>query len=152
MSRYTLEPRADNSDIDHGVIGWDRPLETFFAQVFPKASPEENAIVWVGTDFRELRTPEAAIKAIEPYMSVPEHIRGQLLSDFADQPARHPEPALTQIRVEVQSGPGLALALIGRRGNLVRQHLVGYIVKLDTVNGETAQPSAYIPARGLRRI
>ncbi|MBB5712818.1 hypothetical protein FHT02_004079 [Sphingomonas xinjiangensis] len=51
MSRYKLEPRADRNDVDHAIVGWDRPLETFFAQVFSTASPNEDPIVWVGADY-----------------------------------------------------------------------------------------------------
>lgn len=152
MSRYKLPARADRPDIDHGIVGWDRPLETFFAQVFTKASPDEDAIVWVGTDFREVRTPEEAIAAVEAYAVVPADIRAKLMNDFADKPARHPVPSLTQIRVQVQDIPGISRDLIGRQGNLVREHLIGYIVKLDQTSGEQAPRSEYLAASALVRL
>jgi len=152
MSRYKLNPRADRSDIDHAVVGWDRPLETFFAQVFTKASPEEDAIVWVGTDYREIRTPEAAIAAVDQYAIVPEDIRAKLLSDFADKPARHPDPMLTEIRVRVRNVEDVDPDLVGREGNLVRSHLSGYIVKLDPISGEATPRSEFFAARSLVRL
>ena len=90
MSRYKLEPRADRKDVDHAIVGWDRPLETFFAQVFSKASPDEDPIVWVGADYGELRTPEAAIAAVEAFAIIPEGTRAKLLQDYADGPSRPP--------------------------------------------------------------
>ncbi len=152
MSRYKLTAREDRTDIDHAVVGWDRPLETFFAQVFTKASPEEDAIVWVGTDYREIRSAEAAIAAVEQYAVVPDDIRSRLMSDFADKPARHPDPRLTHIRVRVQKSEDVDPDLIGREGNLVREHLSGYIVKLDPRSTETTPRSEYFAARSLVRL
>ena len=90
MSRYKLEPRADRNDVDHAIVGWDRPLETFFAQVFSAASPDEDPIVWVGADYGEPRTPEAAIAAVEAFAIIPEATRAKLLQDYADGPSRPP--------------------------------------------------------------
>jgi hypothetical protein len=152
MSRYKLTARDDRPDIDHAVLGWDRPLETFFAQVFTKASPEEDAIVWVGTDYREIRSPEAAIAAVEQYAIVPDDMRSRLLNDFADKPARHPDPGLAHIRVRVRSAEDVDPGLVGREGHLVRPHLSGYIVKLDPISGEQAPRSEFFSPKSLDRL
>ena len=34
MSRHDLQPKADKPDVVRATIGWDRPLQTFFAQVW----------------------------------------------------------------------------------------------------------------------
>lgn len=152
MSRYKLTAREDRPDIDHAVLGWDRPLETFFAQVFTKASPEEDAIVWVGTDYGEIRSPEAAIGAVEQYAVIPDDIIARLLNDFADKPARQPDPGLANIRVRVRSGEDVDPDLVGREGSLVRSHLSGYIVKLDPISGEAAPRSEFFAAKSLARL
>ena len=92
MSRHKLLPRPDRPDIDHAIVGWDRPLQTFFAQVFTCASPDEDAIVWIGTDFREITRPETAIAAVASCAIVPPDLRKRLMNDFADGPSRPPAP------------------------------------------------------------
>ena len=70
MSRHILTPRPDQPEIVAIVVGWDRPLQTFFAQVFARteAEPDEGeATIWVGTEPGELATPEAAIAVIAAF-------------------------------------------------------------------------------------
>lgn len=84
MSRYELKPR-DGNGVWKAVIGWDRPLQTFFAQVFmpTDAEPEEGeATIWVGTEPGELLTPEAAICVVEVYADIPEALAAGLLADM----------------------------------------------------------------------
>ncbi len=90
MSRYELQGRADKAWVAHAVIGWDRPLNTFFAQVFSNATGEDEVAVWEGTTDRELPTPEAAIAVVEPFAIVPADMVEKLRRDFAEQPARSP--------------------------------------------------------------
>ncbi|WP_261324073.1 hypothetical protein [Rhizobium leguminosarum] len=57
MSRYTIavtRTASRHSDPD-AVIGYDRPLQTFFLQAFPDADGE-NLELWLGTDLREFET------------------------------------------------------------------------------------------------
>src|SRR3546814_20395313 len=75
MSRHILTPRPGQPEIVAIVVGWDRPLQTFFAQVFARteAEPDEGeATIWVGTEPGELATPEAAIAVIAPFADVPD--------------------------------------------------------------------------------
>ncbi|WP_037489662.1 hypothetical protein [Sphingobium indicum] len=84
MSRYELKPR-NGSGIIKVAVGWDRPLQTFFAQVFSPtdAEPEEGeATIWVGTEPGELPTPEAAIRVVEAYADIPETLATRLLADM----------------------------------------------------------------------
>ncbi|WP_332307426.1 hypothetical protein [Sphingobium chungbukense] len=34
MSRHDLQPKQERPDVVRAAIGWDRPLQTFFAQIF----------------------------------------------------------------------------------------------------------------------
>ncbi|MFW2854011.1 hypothetical protein ACM61V_19230 [Sphingomonas sp. TX0543] len=83
MSRYELKPRPGNGVIK-AVIGWDRPLQTFFAQVFTptEEDPEEGeATIWLGTEPGELPSPEAAIRVVEAYADIPETLAADLAAD-----------------------------------------------------------------------
>lgn len=85
MSRYELKSRDGLPDIIQAVVGWDRPLQTFFAQVFTRteAEPEEGeATIWLGTEPGELPTPEAAITVVAPYAEVPDSLAARLLEDM----------------------------------------------------------------------
>lgn len=84
MSRYELRPRADRPDVIKVVLGWDRPLQTYFAQVFVRteAEPDEGeATIWRGTEPGELPTAEAAIAVIAPYVEIPDDLVSKLRAD-----------------------------------------------------------------------
>jgi len=52
MSRYTItvtSTASRHTDPD-AIIGYDRPLQTFFLQAFPDAENDDLAL-WLGTDF-----------------------------------------------------------------------------------------------------
>ena len=85
MSRYELKPRAGNG-VGKVAVGWDRPLQTFFAQVFTPTNeePEEGeATIWVGTEPGELPSPESALRVVEAYADVPETLATALAADMA---------------------------------------------------------------------
>ena len=46
MSRHDLQPKADQPHVVRATVGWDRPLQTFFAQVFFRTEdePEEGEV------------------------------------------------------------------------------------------------------------
>ena len=84
MSRYELKPRPENGVIK-AVIGWDRPLQTFFAQVFTptEEDPEEGeATIWLGTEPGELPSPEAAVRVVAVYAEVPLTLAADLAADM----------------------------------------------------------------------
>lgn len=83
MSRYELKPRPGNGVIK-AVIGWDRPLQSFFAQVFTPTEDEPDegeATIWLGTEPGEPPTPEAAIRVVEAYADIPETLAASLAAD-----------------------------------------------------------------------
>lgn len=85
MSRHDLQPRADQPHVLRAVIGWDQPLQTFFAQVFysTEDEPEEGeALIWIGTEPGELLTPEAAIAIVEPHAIIPAALADRLTTDM----------------------------------------------------------------------
>ncbi|WP_371424511.1 hypothetical protein [Tardiphaga sp.] len=74
MSRHDLQPKADQPYVVRATIGWDRPLQTYFAQVFFRTEDEPDegeALIWFGTEPGELLTAEAAIAVVAPHAEVP---------------------------------------------------------------------------------
>ncbi len=87
MSRHDLTPKADQPYIVRATVGWDRPLQTFFAQVFFRTEDEPDegeASIWVGTEPGELITAEAAIAIVAPYADVPAGLAEQLTEELRD--------------------------------------------------------------------
>jgi len=82
MSRHKV-PLRDGVQAESAWIGWDRPLNTFFAQVIglPDVDGEQDCVIWQGTYPGELPTPRSAIALIEQYCDVPEDLARQLETD-----------------------------------------------------------------------
>lgn len=81
MSRHDLKPKPDQPHVIKAAVGWDRPLQTYFAQVFfvTDDEPEEDeALIWFGTTPGELLSAEAAIAIVEPHAVVPAALANQL--------------------------------------------------------------------------
>ena len=71
MSRHRV-PLRDGIAAASAFVGWDRPLQTYFAQVLnaPDEDGEEIELVWVGTAFGELPRAVDAIRVLEPYCHI----------------------------------------------------------------------------------
>lgn len=85
MSRHDLQPKADQPHVVRATVGWDRPLQTFFAQVFfvTEDEPVEGEpLIWSGTEPGELLTAEAAIEIVAPHAVVPAGLADQLAKDM----------------------------------------------------------------------
>lgn len=85
MSRHDLQPKADQPHVVRATVGWDRPLQTFFAQVFFRTEdePEEGeALIWFGTAPGELLKPEAVIAIVAPHVDVPGDLVDTLAADM----------------------------------------------------------------------
>jgi hypothetical protein len=85
MSRHDLQPKADQPHVVRATVGWDRPLQTFFAQVFFRTEDEPDegeALIWFGTAPGELLTPEAVIAIVAPHVTVPTDLVDTLDADM----------------------------------------------------------------------
>lgn len=76
MSRYELVPLADHPDAGPVVVGWDRPLQTFYVQVRARGDAdsdpdEEGLLVWRGTMPGELPTAAEAVALASRYAAIP---------------------------------------------------------------------------------
>ena len=96
MSRHRLPPRPECPEVLRAVVGFDRPLQTLFAQVFshtreaddPEAesarddNEDGEILLWVGTEPGELLDPEAAIALVAPYALIPDDLAARLRADM----------------------------------------------------------------------
>ncbi len=81
MSRYTI-PSFD--PVFQIVIGWDRPMRTYFAQVLDTAKqPGDDgfARVWAGGTCDEIQTPEALRPLIAAYGDITDEMLSILRAD-----------------------------------------------------------------------
>ena len=82
MSRRSLVPNDAQPAGTSIAVGWDRPLQTFFAQVLRTDDHgEDDVIIWVGTALKELITATAAVAAVAPYADIPTDLAAQLETD-----------------------------------------------------------------------
>lgn len=95
MSRHEIPAKPENSKITRGTVGWDRPLQTFFAQMFAHSDEEgeEEAIVWVGSVPGELPSAAAALAVIAPYCEIPAGLAATLETDRLKTLAQQDGPA-----------------------------------------------------------
>ena len=81
MSHHNLTPTNPTHDV---VVGWDGPLDTFFAQVIDTTADEESdarEVLWIGTGFCEAPDPATIIAAVAPFATVPAGLLAQLARD-----------------------------------------------------------------------
>ena len=82
MSRHELRALPEAVVVTRGIVGWDRPLQTFFAQLFSiNEEDEEEAHVWVGTFPGELGTAAAALAVVCNDCVVPDDLGAKLETD-----------------------------------------------------------------------
>lgn len=83
MSRHSLPTNTEYTDC-WVVVGWDRPLTTFFAQVFRRASKpneDDDEILWIGASRGEIPDVETIKHAVTPYATLSREIARQLQID-----------------------------------------------------------------------
>lgn len=90
MSRHDLTPNADYPDC-WVAVGWDRPLNTFFGQVFrtpPDDAGDDEEILWVGMTLGEVPDVGRLRELMSPYSDIPDEIARQLVIDRTVNPYR----------------------------------------------------------------
>jgi len=82
MTRYSVNPFSGRFEI---TIGWDRPLNSYFAQVHDLEVSDDDesdpVVVWVGATHSEILTPEALQLHIARYATIPDEIMQTLRDD-----------------------------------------------------------------------
>lgn len=81
MTQHHLTPTNPHI-ADNVVIGYDRPLSTFFVQVYKDRDDEPNFLVWKG-GFHEITSAREAIDLVRPYAHIPDELQEALDDDLA---------------------------------------------------------------------
>jgi hypothetical protein len=89
MSRYRITAQNPALTV---IVGWDNPLQTFFAQAFePSVEDEAEAdLLWIGTAFQEIPTVAALQAQLTGWATLPPAIVTRLTGD--QQAATPPTP------------------------------------------------------------
>jgi hypothetical protein len=75
------------------IVGWDNPLQTFFAQVWPTDDEEmwgDEPELWVGCDLGQVSTVEFLEDLLRPFAELPPGVKQSLLADYSDRRACTP--------------------------------------------------------------
>lgn len=79
MSRYTFTGNQPNLSI---VVGWDRPLKSYFAQVWDGGRPQSgDLLLWVGAGPPPTPTLEGLAERLAPFGRIPDEVVYQLLEE-----------------------------------------------------------------------
>lgn len=83
MSRYSLKPLPERSDIFEVAVGWDPGLGTFFVMVFGVAHAGRDPDVrhWRGGQPRQIVTLEELQAEVLPYAELPMELVSRLKCD-----------------------------------------------------------------------
>ena len=83
MSRYSLKPLPERSDIFEVAVGWDAGLGTFFVMAFGFAETgyDPEVLHWLGGQPRQIVTVEELQAAVLPYAELPMELMTQLRDD-----------------------------------------------------------------------
>ena len=85
------------------IVGWDRPLATYFANVRPpeqdEDDPDGGEVVWIGTSVGEITSPDAIIEAVKPYAEIPPRLRAQLAEGFLNERVRPGQESLLPVLI-----------------------------------------------------
>lgn len=93
MSRYSLKPLPERSDIFEVAVGWDPGLCTFFVMVFGVADVgrDPNVRHWLGGQPKQIATVEELERAVASYAKIPPELVGRLVNDQRDPNASPPQ-------------------------------------------------------------
>jgi hypothetical protein len=80
MSRHEI---SANNPAFKIIVGWDHPLQSFFAQVIERAKEHEDDkfALWIGTGAREIYEVEQLANRIRRFVDLSPEIRAKLYAD-----------------------------------------------------------------------
>ena len=100
MSRHSV-PLKPGTNATEAVVGWDRPLGTFYAQVLRKNEDDDDEteeLLWEGAELGQLKTPDEALRLLEPFCDIPAGLSATLQIDRLKTLANRDGPAQTQAK------------------------------------------------------
>ncbi|SHG74168.1 hypothetical protein [Streptoalloteichus hindustanus] len=82
MTRHYLTPTTPQI-ADYVVVGYDRPLNTFFAQVMKESTDDEpQCLLWKGCDDNDILNPREVIDLVRDYAHIPDALVDALTLDM----------------------------------------------------------------------
>lgn len=79
MSRYDIKALDDTHTV---VVGWDPPLNSFFAQVKVIGADEEaEPVLWVGATAPQIHDIAELRQLLAPYAVIPSSVYAHLVND-----------------------------------------------------------------------
>lgn len=84
MSRYTLTTAPPNRKLEI-TVGWDHPLQTYFAIVKDLTKQATIIRLWAGANMRELYEIEDLERAVASYPAARRLIADKLVDLYADK-------------------------------------------------------------------
>ncbi len=110
MSRHVIPNAPGSPKTCETVVGWDAPLETFFATCFDSAKPEDDSeVFWVGIERGELPTIGHLARALDEYgVALSVEVATKLGEDFQQEGKRfagRPATGLLASMAESYAGP-----------------------------------------------
>lgn len=96
MSRHDVTGKDPALEI---IVGWDNPLQTFFAQVLRPACDDEDdsVLVWVGTAWQKCPSPDDLVTKLAAYADLSEEQLSRLRLDRAE--AAQTRPSALQVHM-----------------------------------------------------
>ena len=85
------------------IVGWDNPLQTYFAQVWDVKLQDENdegCVFWVGTHPGSVRRVSDLARVISGYAALPEDLARQLEQEQAESEPPTPLQQWVSARLE----------------------------------------------------
>jgi hypothetical protein len=106
MTRHILTAKK-NADVDFVVVGYDRPLSTFFAQAYKNTDGEPDFKLWVGCTLQEIPYAADLIDRVSQYAHIPADLWETLDDDRICAPFRSMDEsnAVTHWSAEHQIDP-----------------------------------------------
>lgn len=103
MSRYELTP-LDTQSLACIVVGWERTLGTYFAEIFKADETAEFDIPAdsIGVDFDDVTDPETIAEFVRPYAQVPDDLAAMLRAD-AQRAGRCDAPTMVRLAAPVRT-------------------------------------------------
>jgi hypothetical protein len=83
MSRHEVTPLPDAGQVEV-FVGWDPPLNTFFAQVFDLDIDEDDPsaeLLWIGASFGEIHDLRRVRNALQPWAELPADVESALYAE-----------------------------------------------------------------------
>ncbi|MGY4295339.1 hypothetical protein ACVWXN_003434 [Bradyrhizobium sp. i1.4.4] len=82
MSRHEIQAFDPVNTV---IVGWDPPLQTFFAQVksslLEKTDPDDPFLLWVGCSLREIDSVDGLVAALRGFANIDAEICKTLYDD-----------------------------------------------------------------------